>query len=817
MISTEDDQCYILYYYLLTLLVSCVHCARLINCWHVRACRLDNGQRPGGNSVWPRRLPLLEGNMVKCDSGLHLYELEGANRGETAAGGSPVVLWRPHDSLSSGAVIYAGLNWNLGSDSQMSRLLKAVVAVTHQKTQQIKWAPSPPPPPRLPTNQPSILVYTNPDVVGPSDAAAALQRMKQVADAFDPPFSVSEVQSQAAISRVTAGTRVYIIPPQRQDLRSWYADHEDYALLLPYLQAGGLVVLMGSMDMSVTSSSGVASGQPRLIDYLVEGNTCKLESRPQLSSISIISGETLKLYTPTIANCKVQSDWFLSAGYGHTCFLYAPAGTQELYCMGDLSGSTTLQRMGSTLAALLDSGAYRVVNMVSGTTCACVLVESVAAPKSQRLYCWGMQRSSSYIAAAMYTIPTSLLTAPELININAYRYIYTVASSGATMCTITEYNLYAPYGQALACRGNNDYGQLGIMDTSAYTSNFQYVSSSVGSLLMTGTHKYVTLAISEAHSCIVVQAVADGAQDLYCWGSNYNGQLGVGDTNKRSIPERVTMAGLSDGSRKVIHLDLGAYHTCLVMQVTATSTFELYCWGGNLQGALGLGDWSDRTVPTLVPTLTILGNNRRVSGLAVGTAHTCILVDAVSTRLQEVYCWGDNSGGELGLGDTTNRNTPQLVKAVSRLLASGSRHAVSIVAGAYHTCLLMQVVATGEPDLHCWGSNGYGQLGTGSKYNQNMVPESATQLPAAVRRFIPAGTSLSCPSSNLDLCQLGRETGYWWQDWSSRFAPVSLGSVVFPVRDGQLAWVSDDLRGRTNSAWIQLLVELVMNATQGVC
>lgn len=112
-----------------------------------------------------------------------------------------------------------------------------------------------------------------------------------------------------------------------------------------------------------------------------------------------------------------------------------------------------------------------------------------------------------------------------------------------------------------------------------------------------------------------------------CWGSNYAGQLGVGDLMARQLPTSVpgvwaTIAG-------------GSEHSCGI-QTNGT----LWCWGSNVLGQLGTGDYTSRTSPVQV------GAAMNWRAVAVHTNHSC-----ATNEGGELYCWGDNNDGELATGD----------------------------------------------------------------------------------------------------------------------------------------------------------------------
>ena len=103
--------------------------------------------------------------------------------------------------------------------------------------------------------------------------------------------------------------------------------------------------------------------------------------------------------------------------------------------------------------------------------------------------------------------------------------------------------------------------------------------------------------------------------------------------------------------------------------------------------------------------------NKTVTDITAGYGHTCALI-ADGT----VTCWGYNSDGELGGGDTSNRNVPVAVAGG----AHTNKTVTQITAGTYHTCALIS-----DGTATCWGDNSYGQLGNGSNTDSN-VPVAVT-------------------------------------------------------------------------------------------
>lgn len=140
----------------------------------------------------------------------------------------------------------------------------------------------------------------------------------------------------------------------------------------------------------------------------------------------------------------------------------------------------------------------------------------------------------------------------------------------------------------------------------------------------------------------------------------------------------------------------GYTHSCAL-----TTDGEVKCWGANTYGQLGIGNTTD--IGTTVGgqmgnSLTSAVMPERVKKISVGSNHNCAL-----TANGQIYCWGNNSSGKLGLGNTTQQNSPMLVN-----IGTGVK-AIDVVAGTNHTCAV-----TSSGDVKCWGQNASGELGIGS-------------------------------------------------------------------------------------------------------
>lgn len=159
------------------------------------------------------------------------------------------------------------------------------------------------------------------------------------------------------------------------------------------------------------------------------------------------------------------------------------------------------------------------------------------------------------------------------------------------------------------------------------------------------------------------------------------------------------------GAQDVKTIDVGFEHVCAV-----TASGKVACAGHNgIPGRLGTGYHSSvYGEPELVP----LSSNVRVMDVACGRHHTCVLTDGAA-----VVCWGGNNYGQLGVGDTMDRDTPEELQSLKTVPLGGPAHQVS--AGKNFNCAIVSLLD--EPSTKrvvCWGANTFGQLGLGDELHR---------------------------------------------------------------------------------------------------
>jgi len=246
-------------------------------------------------------------------------------------------------------------------------------------------------------------------------------------------------------------------------------------------------------------------------------------------------------------------------------------------------------------------------------------------------------------------------------------------------------------GGHVFCWGSNRSGNLGVPPDTGY----QYVPGAV----LGGT--FSTVSVGESHVCAL-----DSAGAAWCWGQVPT-PFGIPPLPHSSRPAAVA------GGQTFTRLSAGWIATCAI----ATGG-GAWCWGQNTSGVLGTGDFTQRAAPTAV------AGGGAFTAVTVGSEFACALDGAGAA-----WCWGDNDSGQLGTGGTGGAQPlPQAV--------TGGLTFTDVTAGATHVCGL---TASGE--AWCWGSNVYGELGTG-----DTVGASAPRQVTGGHTFtqISAGDEFTC-------------------------------------------------------------------------
>lgn len=249
-------------------------------------------------------------------------------------------------------------------------------------------------------------------------------------------------------------------------------------------------------------------------------------------------------------------------------------------------------------------------------------------------------------------------------------------------------------GTVFSC-GKNDMGQLGHNES-------QFRLEQIKALQM---HHIQQIRCGNNHNLVLNEA-----GQIFSWGSNNYGQLGLA-CEEESIPLPRMVKRLAVFT--VIQISCGAHHS-----LALTNVGELYSWGYNNYGQLGIGNNNNQNAPCLV--VSLLGVP--INYIAAGGNHNCIL-----TKSGGLFSWGRNTFGQLGLNDDQDRFFPVNQKSLR------SHYIKYISCGEDHTACL-----TKEGGVFTFGAGMFGQLGHGSKSNE-ILPRKVLELMGSVVTQISCG------------------------------------------------------------------------------
>ncbi|XP_009892293.1 PREDICTED: probable E3 ubiquitin-protein ligase HERC4 isoform X1 [Charadrius vociferus] len=261
-------------------------------------------------------------------------------------------------------------------------------------------------------------------------------------------------------------------------------------------------------------------------------------------------------------------------------------------------------------------------------------------------------------------------------------------------------------GTVYTC-GCNDLGQLGHEKARKRPEH-------VGAL---DAQNIVAVSCGEAHTL----ALNDKGQ-VYAWGLATDGQLGLPGTEECiRVPRNIK----SLSEIQIVQVACGYYHSLALSKAS-----EVFSWGQNKYGQLGLGyEYKKQNSPHVIKSLLGIP----FAQIAAGGAHSFVL-----TLSGAIFGWGRNKFGQLGLNDDNDRYVPTLLKSLR------TQKVVHICCGEDHTAAL-----TKEGGVFTFGAGGYGQLGHNSTSHE-INPRKVFELMGSVVTQITCGrqhTTAFVPSS----------------------------------------------------------------------
>ncbi|MEW6030436.1 MAG: RCC1 domain-containing protein [Chloroflexota bacterium] len=353
--------------------------------------------------------------------------------------------------------------------------------------------------------------------------------------------------------------------------------------------------------------------------------------------------QSAPIQTPTTSIYATE----VSVGVAHACALL---NTGHIVCWGSNDsnqfgdGSFMDHNVATEIIGLTDINA---ISAGGQHTCAIT--------KSGNVKCWGGNESGQ-LGNGTKKLSMEIVEIPDLVNVSF------ISAGWEHTCAILE-------DGSAKCWGKNLTGQLG-------NDTFTRIIPSPANVVDLGA-SISSISAGNEHTCALT---SDG--NVKCWGRNVSGELGTGqETNRSNTP--VDVIGLNE---RVISVSTSYAKTCAV-----TGDGKVRCWGW-------IGDQQFSNVPV---DLGKPGESARI--VATGANHICALDDS-----GKVYCLGENSDGQLGNGSTSSSHRFVQVKGLQSVVTS-------ISASYDYTCAL-----TTNGEVWCWGNNSVGQLGNGTTNNSSI-------------------------------------------------------------------------------------------------
>ena len=299
-----------------------------------------------------------------------------------------------------------------------------------------------------------------------------------------------------------------------------------------------------------------------------------------------------------------------------------------------------------------------IKNVVSNTYVTCAITTS------DELYCFGRNNQSQIGNGDTNDVITPYLTMKDVEAISIG-----YGEDKAHACAIKK-------DKTLWCWGYNNHGQVGDGTTKVKSRPVLVKGELEGK-------EVVSLGLGFAHTCVLT---SESKNNLYCWGYNAYGQIGDGTTNDQLLPKNI-LGSLEN--KKIDNLSVGVNQTCVT---TTDNKNNLYCWGANDNGQIGTGtsnrdlkfdetgnisfgdvksendDETDEKNHCQKLPFNVLGvlDNKKVQNVTMRGKHVCAITNETKGNL---YCWGLNASGQIGIGDyKQNGDVPLYVTFPSRAL-----------------------------------------------------------------------------------------------------------------------------------------------------
>ncbi len=265
----------------------------------------------------------------------------------------------------------------------------------------------------------------------------------------------------------------------------------------------------------------------------------------------------------------------------------------------------------------------------------------------------------------------------------------------------------------IQCWGNNGNGQLGF-DNALGNS----ISPQPKHIPLQSNEAAKFIAAGKNNTCAVSKS-----NKIFCWGT-----LSVSESDNSTDWESKTPKQIehpyANGAPHdpIVQLVTGYGHSCVRHELG-----KVFCWGTNQFGQLGIGQVPTPAVTDTFHMSSLLGD---ATYIAASFFQTCAAVAPTNT----LYCWGYNHDNFLGLTHEIESSGQEVTTLTSPIAIEGIKDVQEIALGRTHICTI-----SSSEDLHCWGINDRGQLGTKPPHRIAPTPRSAERNPQQPIKHVAAG------------------------------------------------------------------------------
>ncbi len=431
---------------------------------------------------------------------------------------------------------------------------------------------------------------------------------------------------------------------------------------------------------------------------------------------------------------------------------------------GQIGDSTTTAR---SSPAATDVSGVLAGKTITALSMSATAAHALALTSDGKVYAWGENVEGQLGNSSA----TSYFTSPVAVDM-------TGVLSGKTVVAVAagfQHSLALTSDGGLYAWGSNFKGELGNNSTADST-----VPVAVD---MTGVLAGKTIV--QLAAGWNVSAVLDSTGTVYTWGDNASGTLGDGSSNTESrVAVAVDTTGVLSG-KAVSRLRAGGYQ-----MLVQTTDGMLFGWGKNNRGQVGDGtSMTNRRSPVALDVSGVLAS-KTIIDIAAGNEHGLALASDGT-----VYGWGADDFYQLGNAAVTLQSHSAIAVDASGVLFG--KTVTAIAAGFTNSYVL-----TSDGDLIGWGSNSGGAVGDGTTTNRDtpvavdMSGALASSAVSSIHAGFLTGLVLAAPATSTitPACRFSYAANFGWQNWrwsaASPAAPAIESAILHgSVYSANIGWI----------------------------